>query len=350
VRELTIPFLIGTVAVVLMFQANLLIAQLKAFQLQAVPIEAILQILMYKTPFFLTMTLPVGMSIAASLAISRLARESEITAMRSAGASIVRMIVPVTLFGVLVAGANYYLVEKVVPPAERSARKVLTEASILGAAPDFRSNVIIYLRNYVASFGTVSRVNDGSVTFTDVLLVERPRVGEIWFYTAESGSYKDGLWLLERPYVRIFKGEDLVDVQVRKDPLPINERIVVQDLFMPALPEEQTAEEVREAIQIARQQGRDTTSLEVNYHNRFSVPAACIVFALVAPVFALIFARSGSFMGVFLSIVIVGLYYNAFVISTEIFGKQGILSPVVSAWLPNVLFFVLGILALRRLE
>jgi lipopolysaccharide export system permease protein len=62
------------------------------------------------------------------------------------------------------------------------------------------------------------------------------------------------------------------------------------------------------------------------------------------------FARSGAFMGVLLSIFLVLLYYNAYVISTEILGRNSWVSPVVAAWLPNVVFLVLGLVFLRRAE
>ncbi|HZH99158.1 MAG TPA: LptF/LptG family permease, partial [Fimbriimonadaceae bacterium] len=104
------------------------------------------------------------------------------------------------------------------------------------------------------------------------------------------------------------------------------------------------------AIKSLRQQGRDVTELQVKYHTRYSMPASCIVFALVGPVFAIWLGRSGGFVGVLLSILLVFLYYNLFVISTEIFGKNGWLDPVTSAWLPNAAFLVLGLFGLRRLE
>ena len=68
------------------------------------------------------------------------------------------------------------------------------------------------------------------------------------------------------------------------------------------------------------------------------------------PVFAIIFARTGGFAGVLLSFFLVLLYYNAFIVSTEIFGKNGWLDPVIAAWLPNVVFAVIGLFAMRRLE
>ena len=61
----------GTVAVVLMFQANTLIYQLKTFSLSAVPPLGLLQLILYRTPEYLNMTLPVGMSLAASLEMGR---------------------------------------------------------------------------------------------------------------------------------------------------------------------------------------------------------------------------------------------------------------------------------------
>lgn len=67
IRELIVPFLIGTVAVVLMFQANTLIYMMKTYSVSNVPPLALAQIILYKTPDFLRMTLPVGMALASSL-------------------------------------------------------------------------------------------------------------------------------------------------------------------------------------------------------------------------------------------------------------------------------------------
>lgn len=349
IKELLVPFFIGTVAVVLMFQANLLIALFKNFQTSHIPFVAIAQVLVYKTPFFLNMTLPVGMALASSLAVSRLVRESELTAMRSVGIPILRVVAPVAFFGALVAVGNFLLVERVMPSTEKQGNKLMNEIAIMGSNVDFKSNVVITLRGYTASFGSVQRLADGSLLLNRILLIEYPRPEETWLYSADQGTYRDGLWTLQNVYVRAFKREELTVAHPRKD-MVINERISIQDLFQPARPEEQTFEDLSRAIREAKRLNRDTTMLEVAYHIKFSVPAACFVFALTGPVFAVIFSRSGAFVGVLLSIVLVLLYYNAFVISTEIFGRNGWLSPVLAAWLPNILFLVVGVALLRRAE
>ena len=126
--------------------------------------------------------------------------------------------------------------------------------------------------------------------------------------------------------------------------------ISVPELFTQPQPEEQTAEQLKAQIEAGKRNRADTTALEVAYHVKFSVPAACLVFAITGPVFAVWLSRSGPFVGVLLSIVLVLLYWNFFVISTEIVGRNGWLPAWSAAWLPNMVFLALGLMALRRAE
>jgi lipopolysaccharide export system permease protein len=347
-RELFVPFLIGTLAVAIMFSINQLMAIMKEISLQNVPLEAIGLSLIYKLPYWMNMTLPVGVSLAASLAFTRFTRESELTAMRAAGTPITRIILPVVTFGIAVAIGNYLLVEFVMPRSEQKFDDIARKVGMLGVMPQFRSNAVVYLRDYEASFGSVSRSGD-SLQLTNVVLFQRPLPDETRIFTSDSGTYKDGIWRLNKPYVWVLKGLDLVGVRPRTKDMVIDQRIIVDDLYLPRSKETQTASELREAIQNGQKTGLDTRELEVEYFNRFSVPASCIIFAMVAPIFAILFARTGGFAGVLLSIFLVMIYYNVYVVCTDIIGRNGWLPPMASAWLPNVIFAILGYLGLRRL-
>jgi len=348
-RELGVPFLIGTLSVLLMFQANTLIFQLKTYSLSAVPPLALAQLILYKTPYFLTWTLPIAMSLTSSLAISRLARESELTAMRGAGASILRICVPVMLFGALVGVGLWYITERVMPPAQQRVRKLETDLAVRGIAPELRSNVVVNLRNFTANIGTVTRGKGSVVQLSQVLLFERPRVGEVIIYTAERGEYRDGNWKLFDAQAWHVKGATLSSFVPHKSPI-INDPISVESIFSPPFQEEQTADQILKAIAEGKKTGQDTTSLQVAYHSRFSIPATCFIFAIIGPIFAVWFSRAGGFVGVLLSIIIVFLWYNAYIISTEILGRNGLVPPWLAAWLPNFIFLVFGLLAIRRLE
>ncbi len=349
IKELFVPFLIGTLAVVMMFAANQLIFVFKTFPMQSVPKMAVFQSLIYKAPAWLSMTLPVGTSLGASLAFSRLQRESELTAMRAGGARILRVVAPVVFFGLMVAIGNFLLVERVMPKAERKFNDLATRIGILSAAPSFRARAVVYLDQFTASFGMVTRGNGEELVLKDILLFDNPSPTQRRYIEAKQGSYVNGEWHFDDGLVRIFEGDDIVSIRPQ-GAFTIFQKVVLNDLFTNPTPEEKTLAELQEAIRSGKKAGVDTTDSEVKYHTRFSVPAACIVFALVGPVFAVMFSRSGAFVGVLLSIVIVMLYYNVFIVSTEVFGKSGMLPPWAAAWLPNIIFALAGLVAIRRLE
>lgn len=347
-RELAVPFLIGTISVVLMFQANVLIFFFKTFSASNVPFVALVKYLIYKTPFYLNMTFPVGMALAASLAMSRLTRESELTAMRAAGAPILRVMVPLAFAGILVGLLNFYVGERLVPRGEKAASKLGSQLGMLGAIPDFKSNVSINIQKYSANFGSVAKGPNNTIILSKILLIERPNESEIDLYTFDSGVYEKGNWNFGKGFRRAIVGEDLMSMKATS--VHIYEPINLSDLYQPAVPTEQSTEELLQGIREGKSLGRDTAPLEVSYYTRYSVPAACLVFAIVGPIFAIWLGRGGGFVGVLLSILMVVLYYNVYVISTEIFGRNGWLSPWLAAWLADIIFLVLGVVGLRRLE
>ncbi|MFN3728695.1 MAG: LptF/LptG family permease [Fimbriimonadaceae bacterium] len=347
-KELIVPFLVGTLSVVLMFQANELIYWYKMFSIQTVPPLAIAQAILFKTPYFLNLTLPAGMALASSLAFSRYSREFELTAMRSAGASILRITMPAVAFGVMIAGLNFFIVEYVTPRAEKASRDVISKFGALSAAPDFVSNVMLRLGNRTVSIGTAAREPSGAVRLTDVILIERPRAGEAWIYWSAKGVYESGVWRMDQADFYILRDNQLITY--RTEDVVVNEPITIQDLFLPPEVGELTLEQLREAIETGRKQGADVTNQEIILQTRFAVPAACIIFGFVGPLLSVWLARSGGFVGVLLSIFLVFLYYNAFVISTNILGPNRIVVPWLAAWLPNILFILAGLIVVRRLE
>lgn len=349
-RELIVPFLIGTIAVVLMFQANTYIYLAKTFNLDNVPKKAVLQFIYFQTPSYLNLTFAVGTALGSSLAMSRIARESELTAMRATGARILRVIAPVIAFGVAVAGLNFYVAEKVMPGMTRKANEVGAKIGVIGTTFDLKSNAVISLQGFTASFARVQRQGADAMTFEEVWLFEHPRPEEEIVYYAKSGHYEKGLWTFDNPRVMRLKGLDVVEPS-KGTKLVINQRIFTEGMFGAAPPEEKSLTDLRQNIEDARRMhSPEQKRWEVQYYDRFSVPAACIVFALVGPVFAIMFARSGGFMGVLISIVMVLLYYNAYVISSEILSKIDFIPSIVAGWLPDALFTLLGIIAIRRLE
>ena len=351
-KEMVPPFFMAVLIVVVMFQANFYMALGKNDLTRNVPVSAILKILVLETPGFLIMTLPIAVSLAASLALSRLARESELTAFRSAGVRVMRVLLPVALFGMFIGGLDYYITDKLAPQGSKASNELRTNVNILASVGQFITNVQLRIGSYTVNIGSVTKEQskEESLALRDVLLFERPEPGEVTAIVAPEGTYRQGLWTFKN--AKTFKyhsGSKSNDV-IESKWLKINQKIAIRDLLMAPEPETLGIAATRQKIKDLERLGQDTRPLEISYHNKISTPFMCLIFALVSPIFSIKYAKQGGFIGVVISMVVIMLYFNAWVISTQIIGKDPHVNPMVAAWLPNIIFMIAGILGLRSLE
>ena len=346
VRELIVPFLAGSVIVTLLFQLNALIRVYKEFNVAALPFNAVLQMILFQTPEYLAMTLPVGTALASSLAVSRFARENELVAMRSAGISLGRAVLPVFFVGVLISIGNFYLVDRVQSKLSVRALKLQNEFG-QALAPDLIENVTLRLSDYTATFQRSTRRPDGGINVQGAMLLQRPNPSETWIITAKSGTYLDGIWTLNSPVARAIKGQDLIYAEPSKD-LIIRQKISLPEVSLQAPIDQQPVAVLGKTINDMKRLKQKTTTYEIAYYRKFSLPAACAALALTGAVFSIGLSRKGPFIGVLVSLLMVVVYYNLYIVSISILGPKGIVSPVLAAWLPNIVFFVIGALALRR--
>jgi lipopolysaccharide export system permease protein len=348
-KELAAPLIGGTFVIALLFVANELIRIFKLLNVAEMPAISIIQLILYRIPFWMIMTLPVGVAIGASLAMGRLTRESEVTAMKAAGIPIRRILLPVGIAGLIFSGLDFLVIEKILPPTAKKYEQLQADVSNLAVQPTFRADVMIKVDRYTAHFGSVQRRRDGGLDLSDIFLIERPKPHERTIYMASSGMYQDGVWTINNPTMLMFAGLDL-HAFTTEQTMEINERIRVADVIAPPPADTETIGELKAAIDQARSQGLNPTSLLVDYHGKFSVPASCLVFALTSALSALWLSKGGPFSGLMLSLGLVLLYFNTHVIATEIFGRGAIVGPALAAWLPNILFAVIGLVAYWRVR
>jgi len=88
-------------------------------------------------------------------------------------------------------------------------------------------------------------------------------------------------------------------------------------------------------------------SLLVDLYYKVSFSLISLIIILIGAPFAIITTRGGVLIGIGMSIGIGLLYYAVIAISLA-FGKAGILPPIVSAWLGNIIFAVIGARLLNK--
>jgi lipopolysaccharide export system permease protein len=88
---------------------------------------------------------------------------------------------------------------------------------------------------------------------------------------------------------------------------------------------------------------------QVEIQKKFALAAACVVFVVFGAPIALRFPRGGVGIVIGVSIVAFAIYYVC-LIAGETLANKLILSPFLAMWAANILFFVLGIVLLVRVQ
>ncbi len=90
-------------------------------------------------------------------------------------------------------------------------------------------------------------------------------------------------------------------------------------------------------------------SLAVEIQKKFALSFACFVFVLFGPPIALRFPRGGVGVTLGVSIVVFGLYYIC-LMAGEALADKGRLPAIVAMWAANIIFTVVGVILLWRIE
>lgn len=354
--ELILPFLIGTLAVLMMLVGNTLFALLEPMLRDKWPVAAVARVLALNIPTVLVLTLPVSTALAASLAVNRMARDNEITVLRGAGAPLLRAFVPILVFGALIAGLNLYISDRVVPWAWREQQNVQAFLDTLPSNP-VEAGLTVRVENYTITFNSAQRVSEKRRRLNKVVIVENDHSGGPEYariMTADSADYENGLWTLKKVVIHQYDkdGYTAFDAVAAKETMQL--RIEFSNFYQPPASgqyDKFSFAELTQRAKDARRFGnfREATTFEVERWFKLSLPLMGLVFALCAPPLALRFARTGAFTGVLLSIITVFVAWNTLLLMKFV-GLGGYLPPAISAWTTNVLFTLLGLWLLRTQE
>ncbi|MBW1972438.1 MAG: LptF/LptG family permease [Deltaproteobacteria bacterium] len=105
---------------------------------------------------------------------------------------------------------------------------------------------------------------------------------------------------------------------------------------------EMSIKELSKRIKEEKERGEDYRELQVHLYSKFALPFVCIIFGIMGIPLGLKGKKSGKYLGIIISLVVVVFYYIIFSIA-EVLGSRGNISPIVASWLPNILLAVFAI-------
>ena len=354
-REITYHALIGAGVFTFVLFTQSLARILELVVRNSAPLPSVAELFFYTIPGALTYTIPMGVLIGILIGLSRLAADSEITAMRASGIGIWTFLRIVSIF-VLVGWALAMVNSVYLAPMSQAALARL-QNRLKGSQVSFEVQPRVFYEGFPKLVLYVQDVKSAQgaaiwkgVFIADITNPAAPRItlAQEGILVAES---QDTL------HLHLVGGA----IHETNPQSPNNYQISTFDeTDVPILvPQTDTKEQEPAPLsQISTSELlTQSTGLRaymkrwyyIEFHRRFALPTACIVLALVGIPLGLSSKKGGKSAGFVITIALVFAYYSVSLLGVSL-AKQGKVSAFLGVWLADIVFFIGGSFLIWRAE
>ncbi len=296
-----------------------------------------------KIPEVIVQVTPLAVLMSTLLTLGLLAKSSEITAMRSCGMSLPRIVAPI--IGVaLTTSVLTFVIGEFIVPRSTAQTKYIEEVQIAKKSPNtfFRQSNIWYREAFLILRAHLFDPPTRTLRGVTIWLIG-PGMQPVKRIEADQAGFVPGGCMLKGVTTREITAGSVASTTTAKEaPLPINLR--VSDLkVIEKFSDDMGFFELRRYCKKLKKGGYDPMRYLAQMHSRISLPFASLIMACLGIPFALRGGRSsGIAVGIGMSLGIGFSYFiiNAFVLS---FGQTGVLPPLVAAWAANIIFAAAGV-------
>ncbi len=285
--------------------------------------------------------MPFALLIATVVALGGLSARSEITAMRAAGISVVRVVVPLLGLGLLVSLVMAWASLSLVPHANGLAQRVMDRAS--NQPVMFSRDRMWFKAAENTIFGIRSADPDGT-TMWGVRILQTDGNGRITRLTqANKMVFSEGRWQLHQGrHVAAMQDDSLKLVPFASAPAPLARP--PQALGNISVPHNQLSYgRLADYIDRLKADGYATRNYEVELARRIAYPFAAFIMVLVAIPHGITPPRSHNLSkGIGVSLLIATVFWLLYSLSLAL-GRAALLPPLAAAWLPLAVFAAYGI-------
>ena len=354
-REVTSHALIGAAIFTFVLFTRDLGRILELVVRASAPLPSVAEIFLYTVPLALTYTIPMSVLVGILLGLSRLAADSEITAMRASGMGVWSFGRVLAIFVVgawLIALANGLYVA---PWSLASLGRL--EDQLKGSQVSFEVQPRVFYEGFPKIVLYVHDVHtaQGAAVWKGVFLADISDAANPRITLAHEG-------------ILVPEGRDrlhlhLIDGATHETDPKLPDRYQISTFQQTDIPIELPATENKSDEQIPvglvktsalhdHARRVDPVSARwylIEFHRRFALPTACLVLAMVGIPLGLSSKKSGKSGGFVLTIALVFVYYFVSLLGVSL-ARQGKVGPMFGAWLANLVFFVAGAILLRQAE
>jgi len=310
-------------------------------------VRDIIVYLVLSLPYWLNTIFPVVTLLALMFSLGPLQQRGEITAMRSAGISSVRLYAPFLAMGVLISlislVGGLIFIPSISSKANVIYRHNIKQQEIFN---NRRDHIIAAGRNHQRF--TIGSLDTKTGTMKDIVIDQfDDQMHLVNTLSSQQGQYKDDQWTFSRgSFIQFDTNGHYQEEHFQEKVLNIHEK--PEDLvYEDRKPDDMTHGEIRRRIRQLHELGIPAFREEVALHLQVALPFANVVVILLGIPFALGSLHKGNVQTIAYAFGATFLYWGIASIFQS-YGEQGFLPGWVAAWAPNCIFGTLAVWMLQR--
>ena len=315
---------------------------------------SLLKFYLYRSPAILLVLMPYTLLLSLIYGLGKFSKSNEIVAMIQSGTGVVRVTAPLIFAGVwssvLLLGLNYHWA----PHAEgmrdeltaRANNEPVVEAeNVLYRDPDSRRLWMVgaFPKNFEKG-EPLQNVEITTMNPDHTLKTRMSSPSAKWDRDSRN-------WIFENPlFARFTEGEAPQFEKMEEPVVRTKWKETPSQIIKPGLDVEYLG--IPElstwlASPMADQPTSNRAAYLTQWHYRWALPITCIVTVLLAAPLSIHFSRRGAGSGVFLAVVLSVLMLFVSSITLAL-GEAAIVPPILAAWLPNIVFTLIGFYLFHR--
>ena len=303
-----------------------------------------------KLPTIFSFILPYSLMLGLLWSLGKMSKNQEIVSMIQTGRSVVRIVIPLVVFGflttVLCLIFNYHWA----PYADSHEDQLLAEAR-----GEIKSEALhVAYQNdydtrhwYVGAFPAEDRHGE-PLKSVNISILKDGKIQERYLTDQASWEQASAIWTLENP-IHFDYREGKMDATKHEENLQFDWEETPYQIINPGLkPHYLGIPELTSWLSNHRDHPlSDKRSYLTHWHYRFAQPFICMITILLAAPLGIVFSRRGVGGGIAVAIFLcAGMIFCSTIFPT--LGESGYLSPVVAAWSTNGLFLIIAFILFRR--
>lgn len=353
-REMLGPFLFGLGAfTVLFFSVETLMGVARMVVESKAGFDLVMEYLYCRLPQVLVFTFPMSVMLASLLAFGRLSGEGELTALKANGISFFRIALPALMLCCAVSLGALYLNDQVVPQKLKRAYDILFDSQ---DADSFQKAVLSapkVMENGQEQMVYAHKIDLEHKTMKGVFIhyfFENMRRREIY---ADKARWDGKVWHLHNMRTIEYDLSGVPIYEATSDSGWTAMEVDESPDAPGALAERQTRPEELSRGELAatlrrfrvdendEEMVRERNRYRVMYHQKVALPWTSLVFGAFAIPLGVRPHRSSRSIGLGLSLLFILVYYVLMTVGM-VLGETGALDAATGAWLPNLIFGIMG--------